>query len=88
MVSGYPISTNLPRVEGLLADTRDLGCHNLDLTKLQAIEPKKRRIKGQMTTQNDHLGKRQASHLEQLDWGMKMKRKMCTLQSYRAGVTL
>ena len=27
MVSGYPTSMNLPRVDGLLTDPRDLGCH-------------------------------------------------------------
>ena len=27
MVSGYPTSTNLPRVDGLSTDPRDLGCH-------------------------------------------------------------
>ena len=28
VVSGYPTSTNLPRVEGLSTDSRDLGCHS------------------------------------------------------------
>ena len=29
MVLGYPISTNLPRVDGLSMDPRDLGCHTV-----------------------------------------------------------
>ena len=29
MVSGYPTSTNLPRVDGLSTDPRDLGRRNL-----------------------------------------------------------
>ena len=28
MVSGYPTSTNLPWVDGLSTDPRDLGCHS------------------------------------------------------------
>ena len=28
MVSGYPTSMNLPRVDGLSTDPRDLGCQN------------------------------------------------------------
>ena len=27
VVSGYSTSTNLPRVDGLSTDPRDLGCH-------------------------------------------------------------
>ena len=29
VVSGYPTSTNFPRVDGLLTDPWDLGCHKL-----------------------------------------------------------
>ena len=29
VMSGYPTSTNLPRVDGLSMDPHDLGCHSL-----------------------------------------------------------
>ena len=29
VVSGYPTSTNLPRVDGLSTDPKDLGCHGM-----------------------------------------------------------
>ena len=36
MVSGYPTSTNLPRVDGLSTDSRDLRCHTkLDGSKIK-----------------------------------------------------
>ena len=34
MVLGYPTSTNLPWVDGLSTDPRDLGRHNGDLHTL------------------------------------------------------
>ena len=37
MVSGYPISTNLPRVDGLLTDPRDLGCHTWFLLMMDIL---------------------------------------------------
>ena len=31
VVSGYPTFKSLPRVEGSLTDSRDLGCHRINL---------------------------------------------------------
>ena len=42
-----------------------LSTHDLDRTQSQAFEPEQRRIEGQMTSQNDPLGKKQASYLGQ-----------------------
>ena len=33
MVSGYPTSTNIPRVDGLSMDPREMGHHNLELLR-------------------------------------------------------
>ena len=42
-----------------------LSMHDPDLTQLQAFEPEHMTIEGRITTQNDPLGKRQASCLRE-----------------------
>ena len=38
VVSGYPTSTNLPWVDGLSTNPRDLGCHSMFLMFLVGDE--------------------------------------------------
>ena len=43
MVSDYPTSTNLSRVDGLSTDPRDLGCHTPKLKFLLVLKKRKER---------------------------------------------
>ena len=45
MVSGYPTSTNSPRVDGLSTDPQDLGCHKKGKEKRKEKEKMKEKEK-------------------------------------------